>query len=526
MTAGSEAPAAPERSARTSSGLGRRALHGSLAGVVAFGVNTAAALLLVPLLLEAWGAERYGLWLALQSLFAVLITLDTGHHTFVGNELLRLYPTDRAAARATLASGLVGAGLLGALELCALGVLVLGGGLPWALGGLEGPLPAGAGLALALLVGGWVVQGTAGGVWARLYPAAGQYARSVWWGVGHRVLQTLVIGGAVWLGAGVLGAVLASTVAALGCALCSLSDARARFAELYPFWRGGRVRLAAHNLARSMLVTAAALASQLSQHGVIFALSGGAGLASVPAFTTTRTLANVFVQAAGIVTGPLMPEMVRLVTLGEHRKLAGLVRAIWFVTGAPVSLGLCLGVPLFAPLYAAWTGGAMALDPELFAWLGAAVSLRCFGAPFTALIGGLNALRAQLWCAVGQGLALLAGVAVAVPALGLRGAGVALALGELCGSVALPAWLLRGIAPEMMRALGLRAAVAPLLSSALVAGCLLGAARGWLGLPALMAVAAGALGLLYSTQWSGLGAPLQGRLLAVLRAARRPAAVR
>jgi len=516
---------AESRGARGSgaSGLGRRALHGSIAGAVAFVVNLLAALLFVPVLLEAWGAERYGLWLALQSLFGVLVTLDTGHHTFVGNELLRLYPTDREAARAMLASGLMGSALLGGLELCVLGLLVFGGSLPWALGSSDRPLAPGVTLAFTLLMLGWVVQGAAGGVWARLYPAAGQYARSVWWGIAQRVLQTLVIVVAVWLGAGILVAVLASTLAALGYALCSFFDARKRFADLYPFWRGARLELALANLARSMLVTAAALTTQLSQHGVIFALSSGVGLASVPAFTTTRTLANVFVQAAGVVTGPLLPDMVRLVAFGEHRKLADLVRAIWFVTGVPVNLGLCLGVPLFGPLYAAWTGGAMAFDAELFAWLGLAIALRCFGAPFTALIGGLNALRAQLWCALGQSLVLLVGLVASVPSLGLRGAGVALALAELCGSVALPALLLRRIEPELMRALGGRAALVSLLSCALVAATLLGVARGWVGRLPAMAVALGAGGLLYSVQWSGLGASMQGRLLGMLRAPRRPA---
>ncbi|HTV25541.1 MAG TPA: hypothetical protein VMG12_42890 [Polyangiaceae bacterium] len=509
-------PAEPD-----ASGLGRRALHGSIAGGVAFAVNLLSALLLVPVLLEAWGTERYGLWLALQSLFGVLVTLDTGHHTFVGNELLRLYPTDRGAARAMLAAGLLGAVLLGGLELCVLGGLVLGGALPWALGSPERPLAPDAALAFALLIAGWVVQGAAGGVWVRLYPAAGQYARSVWWGVAQRLLQTLVIVVAVWLGAGILGAVLASTLAALVYALGSFVDVRARFAELYPFWRGASPRLSLANLGRSLVVTACALLVQLSQHGVIFALSSRVGLGVVPAFTTTRTLSNVFVQAAGVVTGPLLPEMVRLAAFGKQRELAGLVRAIWLVTGAPVNLGLCLGVPLFAPLYSAWTGGAMAFDAELFAWLGLGISLRCFGAPFTALIGGLNALRAQVWCALGQSVALVVGLALAVPLLGLRGAGLAVALGELCGSVLLPVLLCARLQPELTRALPARGLLAALLPSALVAAVLVAVARGWVGALLAMAVALGVGGLLYFLQWSELGAPLQSRLLGLLRRARR-----
>jgi O-antigen/teichoic acid export membrane protein len=511
----------PGQAAPGATGIGRRALHGSVAGGALFAVNLLSALLLVPVLLGTWGAERYGLYLALQSLFGLWITLDTGHQTYVGNELLRVQPTDRSAAQVMLASGLLGAALLGGLELAAAAVLVGVGGLGWALGHSAGELPWDAAAAFAWLVLSWVVQGSAGGVWARLYPAAGQYARSVWWGVAYRVLATLVVVSAVWLGAGILGAVLATALMTLGYALCSWFDARARFAELYPFWRGANLPLAFQNLGRSIVLTACALAAQLQQHGVILLLAGSAGLFLVPAFTTTRTLANVFVQAASIVTGPLMPEMVRLHALGEHDKLADTVRAIWLVTGAPVNLGLCLGLPLYRPLYEAWTGRAMVFDAELFAWLALAISLRCFGAPFSALIAGINALRAQVWAALAQSAVVLGGVWLCLPVLGLPAAGLALAMGELFGSVLVPVvWLCRQ-QPELMRRLPPRALLLGALPTLAVGAGLLGAARAVAPVPLAMAVALGVSLLLYSLQWLELGRPMQDRLLAIVRWTRK-----
>ncbi len=513
MTGASAAPSA--------GGVGRRALHGSVAGTALFAANVLSALLLVPVLLGAWGAERYGLYLALQSLFALWITLDTGHQTYVGNELLRLQPSDRSAAQVMLASGLLGAVLLGGLELAAAGVLVAAGGLPWALGQPAGDLPPDAVAAFALLVLSWVVQGSAGGVWARLYPAGGQYARSVWWGVAYRVLATLVVVVAVCLGAGILGAVLVTAVMTLAYALCSWFDARARFAALYPFWRGASLRLSLQSLGRSLVLTACAAAAQLQQHGVILLLAASAGLLVVPAFTTTRTLANVFVQAASIVTGPLMPEMVRLRGLGEHDKLADTVRAIWLVTGAPVNLGLCLGLPVYRPLYEAWTGRAMAFDAELFAWLALAISLRCFGAPFSALIAGMNALRAQVWAALAQSVVVLASVWLFLPLLGLRAAGLSVALGELFGSVLVPVLWSQRREPELMRRLPLRALSLGALPALAVTAGLLAAARGMVAPLVAMAVALALSLLLYSRQWSELGRPMQSRLLALVRRTQR-----
>ena len=93
MTSGSSAAPAEE-----TSGALRRARDGGVAAAVSFVGNLLGTLLLVPVLLGAWGAESYGSWLALLSLFGVLTTFDTGHHNYVGSELMRLYPVDRAAA--------------------------------------------------------------------------------------------------------------------------------------------------------------------------------------------------------------------------------------------------------------------------------------------------------------------------------------------------------------------------------------------------------------------------------------------
>jgi O-antigen/teichoic acid export membrane protein len=310
--------------------------------------------------------------------------------------------------------------------------------------------------------------------------------------------------------------VVASTAMTLVYALFSFFDVRSRYRELYPFWRGARASLALRNVAHSMVVTGCALAIQLQQHGVIFLISSSVGLGLVPAFTTTRTLANVFLQAAAIVTGPLVPEMVRLHALREHGKLSDMVRAMWLVTTLPVNLGICLGLPFFEPLYRAWTGGAMAFDARLFAGLALAISLRCLGAPLTALLGGINALGAQVWLALAQSALVIGGLWVWLPEAGLAAAGAALALGELFGSVLLPIVWMRRLEPGVMQGLPLRTLATCALPTAVVGLAVAGLAR---GLPALlvMGVALAVSGLLYSLQWSELGRPMQRRLLALVR---------
>jgi O-antigen/teichoic acid export membrane protein len=234
----------------------------------------------------------------------------------------------------------------------------------------------------------------------------------------------------------------------------------------------------------------------------------------IPAFTTTRTLANVFLQASAVVTGPLVPEMVRLSALREHDKLANMLRAIWLVTTAPVNLGLCLGLPVYERLYRAWTGGAMAFDAGLFAWLGLAISLRCFGAPLLALIAGLNALRAQVWITAAQSIVVLGVLALAGG--GLAAAGAAIALGELFGSLVLPLFSMWRVQPEIMRRLPARALVMAALPSSVLAASLLATARGTSPFLA-MAAALPVVSSFYAVQWVALGPSMQQRLLALFR---------
>lgn len=499
------------------SGVAGRARAGSIAQAASFVASSVTTVLLVPVLLEAWGSQRYGTWLALQSLFGVLTTLDVGHHNYVGNELMRLYPVDRDAARRVLASALLGALGLGLLELLAVGLLLASGALPWALGQIDRPLPAELAPALALLAFGWLWQGSLGGVLARLYPALGRYARSVWWGIAYRALAALTLGLGARLGGGILAVVVASTLMTLIYVVFAARDARHCFAELYPFWRAAELGRAFRNVARSTILTGCALVTQLGQHGVLLWLSARGGLSWVPAFTTTRTAANLFLQGAAVFTGPLAPEMIRLSALGEHRKLAELVRAIWLVSGAPINIGLCACLPLYEPLYLAWTGGAVPFDPVLFAWLALGVSLRSFGAPFVALLAGSNALAAQVWMSLGQTTLALGALLLAPARLGLGAVGLALALGEACGSVFLPVLSLRHEQRETMRCLPRAALLIAAAPCVVVAVALLAAARGFISTPVAAALGGVLCLIAYAAQWSSIGRPVRERLLLAAR---------
>jgi hypothetical protein len=137
------------------------------------------------------------------------------------------------------------------------------------------------------------------------------------------------------------------------------------------------------------------------------------------------------------------------------------------------------------------------------------------------LIAGINALRAQVWAALAQSAVVLGAVWVCLPWLGLRAAGLAVAGGELFGSVLVPILWLSRQEPALMRRLPVRALLLGSLPALVVGAGLLVAARAVAALPAAMAVALGVSLLLYSLQWLELGRPMQDRLLAIVRHPRK-----
>ena len=61
-------------------------------------------LILVPILLQAWGSEKYGIWIALYAFFNLITALDLGHGAYIGTEFIKNYNLKFSKAKETLAS--------------------------------------------------------------------------------------------------------------------------------------------------------------------------------------------------------------------------------------------------------------------------------------------------------------------------------------------------------------------------------------------------------------------------------------
>jgi O-antigen/teichoic acid export membrane protein len=399
-------------------------------------LSLALQLLSVPVCLRYWGNETYGLWLALFSLSNMLRTLDGGYSAYVGNELNLLYHRDQAALRRTLASGIAGATVLGAGQLVAAVAIVATGWLPNLLGVTpEASHDARAALALFVLVIGWALTGPYLGMVHRLQVPAGLLHQATWWLMGYQIAQAAALVCAAVLRLQISGAAVLMAAVQVGIYVATAVYVARKLPQFFPWWRGPSWRQGMRDLYRSTALVGASVLSVAGTSGVVMLVSAGLGAAVVPAFTTVRTVANLWTSFGAALVSPMLPEIVRYHALHEGRKLVAAVEANWLIANNSMNLSILVGFPFFGPLYHYWTGGRVELDESLLCYLLLSVVAASPVTLITNYLVGINDLRATAAIFAARGLVPIAAGLALLPIFGMAGVGVAIVLGEVIGPI-------------------------------------------------------------------------------------------
>lgn len=491
----------------------RRAARVSLVNGLSTVLTLVFQFISVPVCLRYWGKESYGSWLALFSAFLLLRGLDGGFINYVGNKLNLLYHKDKAALRRHLASAVVGIVIIGSFQL----LLACGSLLFLGVGNSLGINSGGANsvkteLGLVTLMLSWVLTGSYLGVVHRLLIPAGLMFQAAWWAMLFTVLQFVAIILASILRLDVLQTSFLFAAAQLLAYVSSGVYVARTLPEFYPWLSGVRVRTALVDLAHSSVVTASNVLQQIATNGAVVMISALAGPGSVPIFTTVRTVSNLWTAFTGVMTAPLLPEVVRLYVNEELDKLAAINQAFWVLAGTAVNLGALMSYPLVPVFYRYWTAHQVPLDNALFALLLASVVVTNSGALISLHLNGINKLHIVLGTSVVRAACALGGGAIGYRFIGLSAFGV----GILAGEIIVVIWMglyfvrreLQGRADRVTGAsvgavvLGTGATVVFFVGAALNLWSL-----GIVWLAALVSVTAAAI-----WGWSGLDAEIRQRL--------------
>jgi O-antigen/teichoic acid export membrane protein len=400
-------------------------------------LTVAFQLISVPVCLKYWGDETYGSWLALFSAFTLLRSLDTGYTVYVGNKLNYLYHLDTRALRAHLSSAVAGIVLISSLQLTLAASTLVLDPLASVLGMPAGQIGAFTSkLGLLVLMISWVITGSYLGIVHRLLIPAGLMYQAAWWAMAFQVTQFCAIMMAAVLRLGMLQTSLMFALSQLIIYVLSALYVRRKLPEFSPWLAGARVPIGLNDLRQSLMLTASNLLQQSAINGSVLVVSALAGPVAVPVFTTIRTLTNLWTSVTTVLTGPLLPDVVRIHAKGEVHKLVTMNQAFWVLVGSAVNWGALLSYPLLPYLYDRWTAHAMTLNISLLCLMLGSVVVANAGALMALHLNGINRLPIVLSASAARAVLGLGVGALCYSRFGVRSFGFGILSGEIVATLA------------------------------------------------------------------------------------------
>ena len=357
--------------------------------------------------------------------------IDMGHHTYVGNECLRIGPNNRRYLGQVVSSALPVAIAIAMVEIIIVIILIQLEIIRHLNADMSNPVLANNfELLIICHIVIWAVTGSWVGILVRSLACFGYYSRFAWWGVFIQFFSTLlpilaVIAGYDFLAVGLLllGAVLFGNI-------FLIYDALRLYRQLEIGTGEGQVSLALRNLYRSLYITFVILLDFTRQQGARLVLAPLGGSKDLVAFTTLRTGANIALQGLNTVTAPLLPELMRYVSCRDQPRTESAFAIIWLVLCVVLCPAIVIVQWLAPALFPLWTHGKIAFDPWLFGMLSLGVSVLALAQPAAAVLQGNNIVRAQLGISMVAATVAVGGMAWLVPHMGVRGAGLALLAAE------------------------------------------------------------------------------------------------
>ena len=429
---------------KTDTNIQQRAFKNSYVGFISFLVTMLQAFISVPILLNLWGSETYGVWLALFAGFTLFQSVDYGHINYLGNEMNLLYHKDKKELKNILSSSFRVAGFIGSFEILVAVVLILSGQLG-SVFGISTDLFSQNLIATSLLVliANWVIIGSYGGILHRLLIPAGFYYQSQWWIILFRLCQFFSVIIVASLGGSILSVCVVYALVQLSAYLMMFLYIRKKIPEFFPWWGEGNWFTAFKNLKKSLLLTVTGFTQQISNNGVILFIANMISTSVVPAFSTLRTITNSTASITNILIQSVYPEIARYHVKREINKLNSVFNSHWFFSGLIVNMGMLTILPLVDQIYFLWTKGILAFDLSLFILLVASISLLNFGSGYYYYLVVINSLVSQTTITILRAVVVFGAGFFLINIYGLIGIGGSIVLSEIICSVFLPAYFIK-----------------------------------------------------------------------------------
>ena len=446
----------------------KRVLNNYSIGLFSFVISFLQTVITVPILLNYWGNDTYGIWLSLFAGFSLLQTFDFGHQSYIGNLLNVEYHINKQIFSEYLGSSLVIAYLLGFLQLAITLFLIISGYLNNFLGITGSSISyTSVSFSVLSLILMWTVAGSVGGILVKMLIPAGYMVASLIWGIIFRLAQFLSLILVAINGGNILNASIVYSIVQTILAVFLFVYIKNKMPEFYPWWKLANLKMGFSNLKKSSVLTFNNLLQQLTRNGLILFITNVFSSSIVPAFTTVRTLTNTAGVFTNLFITSIQPDLIKYHAKRETEKLQSTLNANWFFSGLVVNIGLILVIPFAQQIFNIWTKGIINFDFNLFISLAASISVINFGAGLYNYVYGINNLSAVSVITIIRVIILFAFSYYLSGIMGLSGIGVAVLISEILSSIILPYFYVQKILKSFNGRLDIKttfiAAVSPMI---------------------------------------------------------------
>lgn len=386
-------------------------------------VTIACQLGLVPLLLWAWGAERYGAWLVLTAVPTFLTFSDFGFTFVAKNEMvIAVAAGDRDRALGTFQS------IFGLLNIVA--PLIALGAVGLVFGFDPNQMLSVHGVALGQTR--WILLAFTINVLSYQYfllvcagiRAENRPATESIWAATSRLSESVLFGVSAFFSRDLAIAATLGLVSRLVFLLAAYISLR----RLSPWLSFGRKAASRREIVRLAHPAFAYMLVPIGQavliQGPVVVLGKLAGPLAVVTFSTSRTLARVGTSVTNMFNNTFVAEYSATAGRGDmerfyHLRRIQLLISVVLIVGYVVSL-----LVLANPLMRLFTHGKVAIVQPFFAVMSLAVAAEMFwSAQFTS-ISAVNRHKTVTYCLAGFSLAGIVACYAVVPLLGILGAAV------------------------------------------------------------------------------------------------------
>lgn len=404
-----------------------RIARGSGANVFAQMVVLLTQLLLVPIMANTWGVERYGVWLLLFTIPSFLALGDLGFGTAAGTKMTMLAALgDHQSVVHTFQSAILAIGITSVLIMIVGSVVIL----IFPFHGVDSFTRPEIRTALLVLLAYGIVclQGSLvqGG-----FRCSGRYALGTGLQAFTMLVEALVATATVILG----GSLVALAIGYLLCRTFLIASQAVILHRLTPWLAFGLQRASMQEirdlLPSALAVMALPVAQAVFLQGSALMIGLAVSAKAVAIFTSVRTLTRVGVQFTTLTNHAVMPELSAFAAREEWekvRKIVLLTIATSFVIIIPVSLVLVSFGPKIVEV---WTRGA--IEPS-FALIATMTAVMCVNSIWHPLSNLLLAVNRQATYSYAYALAACVTIAASYPlcrAIGEVGAALAILVLDL-----------------------------------------------------------------------------------------------